>query len=198
MPEIDNFTMTYIAIPALIFLSRVADVTIGTLRIVFISKGLKLLAPLLGFFEILIWLLAMSKIFQNLDNWFYFIAYAGGFAMGNFIGLKIEERIALGFVNIRIITQKSGAELIQNLSDLGYGVTYLDAYGSKGPVNVIYCVLKRKDLTEVTQIIKHFNPKAFYTLEDIRLTNSGVFRTPPLNQKNPIPVRKLLFTVIIV
>lgn len=190
IPEADSFTMIYIAIPLLIFLSRVADVTIGTLRIVFISKGLKALAPILGFFEILIWLLAMSKIFQNLDNWFYFIAYAGGFAMGNYIGLKIEERIALGFVNIRIITQKSGLELIQSLSEAGYGVTYLDAHGSKGPVNIIYCVLKRKDITEVTQIIKHYNPKAFYTLEDIRSTNSGVFRTRSLGHKNPIPVRK--------
>jgi uncharacterized protein YebE (UPF0316 family) len=190
IPEADSFAITYIAIPLLIFLSRVADVTIGTLRIVFISKGLKVLAPVLGFFEILIWLIAMSKIFQNLDNWFYFIAYAGGFAMGNYIGLKIEEHIAMGFVNIRIITQKSGVDLIENLTEAGYGVTYLDAYGSKGPVNIIYCVLKRKDVSEVTQIIKHFNPKAFYTLEDIRITNSGVFRTRSLGQKNPIPVRK--------
>ncbi|WP_439183090.1 DUF2179 domain-containing protein [Carboxylicivirga taeanensis] len=190
MPAIDSFTVTYIAIPLLIFLSRVADVTIGTLRIVFISKGLKLLAPILGFFEILIWLLAMTKVFENLDNWLYFIAYAGGFAMGNYVGLKIEERLALGFVNIRITTQKSGAELIQNLTELGYGVTYMNAFGSKGQVNVIYCVLKRKDISEVTQIIKKFNPKAFYTLEDIRLANSGVFRNRPMAQRNPFPLRK--------
>ncbi|MCU4155993.1 DUF2179 domain-containing protein [Carboxylicivirga sp. A043] len=190
MLDIDGFTMTYIAIPLLIFLSRVADVTIGTLRIVFLSKGFKVLAPVLGFFEVLIWLLAMTKIFENLDNWFYFIAYAGGFAMGNYIGLIIEERIALGVVNIRIITQKSGVELIKNLSESGYGVTHLDAHGSKGPVHIIYCILKRKDVAEVTEIIKRFNPKAFYTLEDIRFTNSGVFRKRVLGQKNPIPIRK--------
>ncbi|WP_430811693.1 MULTISPECIES: DUF2179 domain-containing protein [unclassified Carboxylicivirga] len=190
MATIDSFTVTYIAIPLLIFLSRVADVTIGTLRIVFISKGLKILAPILGFFEILIWLLAMSKIMQNLDNWLYFVAYAGGFAMGNYVGLKIEERLALGYVNIQIVTQKPGTYLIQNLSEAGYGVTYLNAHGSKGNVNIIYCVLKRKDLPEVTGIIKKFNPKAFYTLEDIRLANSGVFRTRHLAQKNPVPLRK--------
>ncbi|MBS2209842.1 DUF2179 domain-containing protein [Carboxylicivirga mesophila] len=190
MSALDSFTITYIAIPLLIFLSRVADVTIGTLRIVFISKGLKLLAPILGFFEILIWLLAMSKVFQNLDNWLYFIAYAGGFAMGNYVGLKIEERLALGYVNIRITTQKPGTELIQSLSEAGYGVTYMNAHGSKGHVNIIYCVLKRKDITEVTEIIKRFNPKAFYTIEDIRLANSGVFRTRALGQKNPFPLRK--------
>ena len=190
MPELDSFAITYIAIPLLIFLSRVADVTIGTIRIVFISKGLKLLAPILGFFEILIWLMAMSKVFQNLDNWLYFVAYAGGFAMGNFVGLKIEERLALGYVNIRITTQKPGTELIQNLSEAGYGVTYMHAYGSKGQVNVIYCVLKRKDIPEVTRIIHRFNPKAFYTLEDIRLANSGVFRTRSLGQRSAFPLRK--------
>ncbi len=190
MPAVDSFAITYIAIPLLIFLSRVADVTIGTLRIVFISKGLKLLAPLLGFFEILIWLLAMTKVFENLDNWLYFVAYAGGFAMGNYVGLKIEEHLALGFVNLRITTQKPGTELIQTLSAAGYGVTYMNAFGSKGHVNVIYCVLKRKDIPEVTGFIKKFNPKAFYTLEDIRLANSGVFRTRTLVQKNPFPLRK--------
>ncbi|MBI9062192.1 MAG: DUF2179 domain-containing protein [Marinilabiliaceae bacterium] len=186
----DSFAITYIAIPALIFIARVADVSIGTIRIVFISKGLKVLAPLLGFFEILIWLLAMSKIFENLDNWFYFIAYAGGFAMGNYLGLKIEERLALGYVNIRIITQKSGMDLIQKLSDNGYGVTYMNAHGSKGQVNVIYCILKRKDVSQITALIKEFNPKAFYTLEDIRFANLGVFPSRSMAGRYPIPLRK--------
>ena len=186
----DSFALTYVAIPALIFLSRVADVTLGTLRIVFVSKGLKLLAPLLGFFEILIWLMAMTKIFQNLDNWFYFIAYAGGFAMGNYVGLKLEERLALGYVNIRIITQKSGADLIKNLSEGGYGVTYMHAHGSMGDVNVIYCVIKRKNITDITKIIKAFNPNAFYTLEDIRFANLGVFPSRSMSGGYPIPLRK--------
>ncbi len=187
----DSFLFTYVAIPALIFLARVADVSIGTIRIVFVSKGLKILAPVLGFFEILIWLMAMSKIFENLDNWFYFIAYAGGFATGNYIGLKIEERLALGYVNIRIITQKSGADLIAKLAEKGYGVTYMNAHGSKGQVNVIYCVLKRKNIDDITAMIKEFNPKAFYTMEDIRFANSGVFPARSMAQNySSFPVRK--------
>lgn len=190
MFEADSFFIVYVAIPALIFLSRVADVTIGTLRIVFVSKGLKLLAPILGFFEILIWLVAMSKIFQNLDNWFYFVAYAGGFAMGNFVGLKLEERLALGYVNIRIITQKSGEDLIKKLSASGFGVTYMNAQGSLGAVNVIYCVIKRKDIPMVTSIVKEINPNAFYTMEDIRFANLGVFPVRSIVSKQFIPLRK--------
>ncbi|MFO8000871.1 MAG: DUF2179 domain-containing protein [Marinilabilia sp.] len=171
----EGFLTTWILIPALIFFARVADVSIGTIRIVFISKGVKYLAPLLGFFEILIWLLAMTKIFQNLDNWFYFIAYSGGFAVGNYVGLLIEERLALGFANLRIITQKPGETLINRLQEEGFGITWIDAYGSRGEVNIIYCVIKRTDFKKASDLIKRYNPKAFFTIEDIRFANQGVF-----------------------
>ena len=171
----EGFWTTWVLIPALIFFARVADVTIGTIRIVFISRGLKFLAPLLGFFEILIWLLAMTKVFQNLDNWFYFIIYSAGFAIGNFVGLLIEEKLALGYINLRIITQKSGQELAYKLSEQGFGVTWIDAYGARGEVNVIYCVIKRTDFKKASNLIMQYNPRAFFTIEDIRSANQGVF-----------------------
>jgi uncharacterized protein YebE (UPF0316 family) len=171
----EGFWYTWVLIPALIFIARVADVSIGTIRIVFISKGLKLLAPLLGFFEIFIWLLAMTKVFENLDNWFYFIAYSAGFATGNYIGLLIEEKLALGYANLQIITQKSGIELARKLSEEGFGVTWNDANGSRGEVTVIYCVIKRTNFKKVSEIIMKYNPRAFYTIQDIRFANQGVF-----------------------
>ncbi|SFD94991.1 DUF2179 domain-containing protein [Thermophagus xiamenensis] len=171
----ESFWYSWVLIPAMIFLARVADVTIGTVRIVFISKGLKMLAPLLGFFEIFIWLIAMTKIFQNLDNWFYFIAYSGGFATGNYIGLKIEEKLALGYVNLQIITQNPGEELAKKLASQGFGVTWHEAHGSRGEVTVIYCVIKRSGFKEATSLIKEYNPKAFYIIEDVRFANQGVF-----------------------
>ena len=170
-----EFITTWVIIPLLIFIARIADVSLGTLRIVFVSKGMKMLAPILGFFEIIIWLLAVSRIFENLDNWIYFISYAAGFSAGNYIGLLIEERIALGFINLRIITQLSGEELISRLSCEGFGVTSVDAKGSLGKVNIIYCVIKRSDYQRVAQLIKEYNPQAFYTIEDIRFANKGVF-----------------------
>lgn len=175
MDFLDTFWITWVFIPLMIFFARVSDVTIGTLRIVFVSKGFKFLAPILGFFEVFIWLLAMSKIFQNLDNWLYYVAYSAGFAVGNYIGLLIEERLALGFVNLRIITLASGDALIKRLSTEGFGVTTTEAMGTRGRVNVIYCVIKRSDYKHVAKIILEYNPKAFYTIEDIRFANQGVF-----------------------
>ena len=174
--EVDfSFWTSWIVVPLLIFMARVADVTLGTIRIVFVSKGMKALAPILGFFEVFIWLIAVSKIFENLDNWLYYVAYAAGFATGNYVGLIIEERIALGFINMRIITHLSGEALIKRLSGEGYGVTSVEATGSKGKVNIIYCIIKRSDYKQVVALIDEYNPKAFYTIEDIKFASQGVF-----------------------
>ncbi len=177
----DSFWITWVLIPFLIFAARASDVTIGTIRIVFISKGYKILVPLLGFFEIMIWLLAMTKIFENLDNWLYFFAYAGGFATGNYIGIIIEERIALGYLNLKIITQKPGRELIDRLIEENYGVTWSEANGSRGRVNVIHCVIKRTAFDEVAKLVNQYNPNAFYTIDDVRFANEGVF--PPSGRR---------------
>ncbi len=173
----DSVWFTWVIIPILIFLARVTDVSLGTVRIVFVSKGYKFLAPLLGFFEVLIWLIAMSKVFENLNNWLYYIAYAGGFATGNYVGLLLEERLALGYINLKIVTQLSGRDLIKRLSAENYGVTWTEANGSRGKVNVIHCVIKRSSFNAVANLINEYNPRAFYTIDDIRFAREGVF--PP-------------------
>lgn len=162
---------TYGTLPFLIFLSRIIDVSLDTLRIVFVSKGDKLIAPILGFFEILIWLMAITRIMQNLDNVSCYIAYAGGFAAGNFIGLKIEEKLAMGIQMFRIITQKDASLLIEYLSESGFGATSIEASGINGKVHIIYSVVKRSDNKRMIEIINKFNPNAFYSIEDIRKVN---------------------------
>lgn len=171
----DSSLFTYVLLPALIFFSRVLDVTIGTVRIVMVSKGQKFWAPFLGFFETLIWLIAISKIFQNLDNWVCYVAYAGGFAMGNYVGLRIEEKLAVGIVKIQIITRKNAANLIENLIAKGYGITHHDAHGSSENVSIIYSIIKRTEIKKVEEIVKSTNPKAFYSVEDVKFVNEGVF-----------------------
>ncbi len=166
---------TYFIVPVLIFLARIVDVSLGTLRIILLSKGKKYFAPILGFFEVLIWIVAISKILQNLDNYVNYIAYAGGFAAGNFIGIFIEEKLALGVMVVRIITSKEAPKLVNNLQNDGFGVTVLNAQGSKEKVNVIYTVIKRNNLKDVIFIIKKHNPKAFFSVEDLRFTNEGIF-----------------------
>lgn len=164
-------------IPVLIALARICDVSIGTLRIIFLSKGLKLWAPILGFFEVSIWLLAISKVMENLTNPINYIAYALGFSMGNYIGMYIENRIALGMVVVRIITKRDSQELVAALRERKYSVTVVDAEGNKGPVNIVFTVIKRSDIKTITPMILHYNPQAVYSIEDVRHASDAHFPT---------------------
>lgn len=170
---------TYFILPFLIFLSRIIDVTIGTIRIVMVAKGQKVWAPVLGFFEVLIWLIAISRIFENLDNWMCYFGYAAGFATGNYIGLKLEEKLAMGIIKIQIITRKSADLLIEQLKASGYGITHHDAKGGSEDVSIIYTIIKRTKLEKVVEQIKSFNPNAFYSIEDVRFVSHGVFPEKP-------------------
>jgi len=165
-----------IIVPLLIFCARICDVSIGTIRIIFVSKGYRYLAPLLGFFEVFIWLMAMTKIMQNLDRWYYYLAYCGGFATGNFIGIILEEKIAIGYASIRVISRIPASDLIKQLQDAGHGVTYHSAEGSTGPVEVIYTIIKRTEVQATIALINEFNPKAFFTIEEVKTVNEGIHR----------------------
>lgn len=167
----------YGVLPLVIFMARVGDVSLGTFRIIAVSRGRKSLATVLGFFEVLIWLVAIGQIFGNLTNVVGYIAYALGFATGNYIGILLEERLAMGEVLIRIITRQSGENLTAKLREQNIGVTVVDAQGATGGVHVIFAVIKRRDVVAVVETIREFNPKAFYTLEDVRAVNKGVFPT---------------------
>ena len=186
----DSSFFSYAILPLLIFLARICDVSIGTMRIIFVSKGRKYLAPTLGFFEVLIWIIAISKIMQNLDNYVNYVAYAAGFATGNYIGMIIEEKLALGIQMIRVFAYQRGPELVQSLNSKGYGATSVEAYGAKEKVHLIYTIVHRNELGNVLDIIDRFNPKAFYTIEDIKAVNEGIFR--PRIQKNVIPFASIL------
>lgn len=155
-------------------MARIVDVSLGTLKIIFMSKGYKFLAPILGFFEVLIWLLAITRIFQNLDNWVCYVAYAFGFALGSFIGMKIEEKLALGVQLIRIITRKDASTLTKVLREGGYGVTSIPAIGSTGKVGILYSIVNRKSIKDVVHVIQKHNPNAFYTIEDIRFVSHQI------------------------
>jgi uncharacterized protein YebE (UPF0316 family) len=169
-----NF-FSYALLPLLIFLARICDVSIGTLRIIFVAKGKKYVAPVLGFFEVLIWITAISKIMQNLDNYVNYIAYAAGFATGNFVGMIIEEKLAMGIQMIRIFMNERGPELVTSLNDSGFGATNVEGHGAKDKVHIIFTIVQRNDLAKVLDIINRFNPDAFYTIEDVKTVNEGIF-----------------------
>jgi uncharacterized protein YebE (UPF0316 family) len=172
---LNSETFAYILLPLFIFLARIIDVSLGTLRIIFTTKGMRSVAPLVGFFEILIWLLAISRIMQDLDNWISYIAYAAGFATGNFVGMYLEEKLAIGHEMIRVITRKDATALIDNLRSGGYGVTSVKAQGIDGEVAVIFIIARRSMIKSVLDKINHFNPRALYTVEAIKYVNREIF-----------------------
>lgn len=181
----DSELFKWVILPALIVLCRIVDVTLGTIRIIYIARGMRYLAPVFGFFEILVWLFAIGQIMRNLTNPIYYLAYAVGFTLGNFVGILVEERLAVGNAVVRIITQKDSDRLIDQLRAEGYGVTVLNAIGATGMVKVIFTIVKRKSLKEVIGTIRKFNPRAFFSIEDVRAASEGIF--PPSRQGSGFP-----------
>jgi len=163
--------VNYVLLPLLIFATRIVDVSIGTLRLIFVAKGLKYLAPILGFFEVLIWIIVVGKLMSGKTEMIIYIAYAAGFAAGNYIGMLLEEKLAFGKVLIRIIIQKKSHKIINKLRELNYPATIVNGEGKNGRVKVAFSIVKKKDLSKVKEAIHEINPKAFYTIEDVKYVN---------------------------
>ncbi len=171
--------LTWVILPLFIFAARVVDVSLGTMRIIFTSRGKYLLAPLLGFIEVFIWIVAVSQLVRNIHNLVAYLAYAAGFALGTYIGLQIERRLAIGKLILRIIVQADGEELAKQLHDASFGITVVDAHGSTGAVKLIYTIINRRDLKVVETLINTFNPRAFISVEEVSETRAGFFPTRP-------------------
>jgi len=165
----------WVILPILIFLSRITDVSLGTVRLIFVSRGMKYLAPVVGFFEVLIWILVIGQIMQHLSNPICYVAYAGGFAAGNFVGLLIAEKLSLGMVLIRVITPKEMGGLVECLKQRRYGVTCIEGEGANGPVEIVFTIVPRRDVGTVVKLVKTFNSQAFYTIEEVDFAERGVF-----------------------
>ncbi|MBI2344059.1 MAG: DUF2179 domain-containing protein [Deltaproteobacteria bacterium] len=174
----DPWLWELVILPVLIFVARLGDVTLATVRIIYLSKGIKRVASLLGFFEMLIWLLAIGQVMQHLTSGIHYVAYAAGFACGNYLGMMIEDRLAVGRVIFRIITRHCADELLTHLRREGYGVTVVDAMGAAGPVKILFTVLDRQHVDNVILMIEQYNPRAFYSIEDVRTASEGTFRVP--------------------
>lgn len=161
-------------LPAFIFVAEMCVVTISTMRTIFVARGMKLLAPLLGFFEVSIWLFAIGQVMSNLSDWSCSAAFAGGFTLGNFLGILLEEKLAMGSLVVRIITSRDPAELIADLRSAGYGVTCVDGQGSQGPVRIVLSVIRRKELDRVLCLARRFDPKVFYSVDDLHSAAESV------------------------
>ncbi|WP_026950505.1 DUF2179 domain-containing protein [Algoriphagus mannitolivorans] len=160
--------LNYVLMPLLIFVARIGDVSINTLRIMFMMNGKKNIVPILGFFEALIWLLAIGQIFQNVNNPLSYLAYAGGFATGTYVGMTLDEKLALGRVLVRVITPKPLPELIEYMKEHNFRFTSVGAEGRYGKVNLLFTVMKRDQMHDFIAKVKKIEEKAFYTIESVK------------------------------
>lgn len=181
-------------IPLLIFLARVCDVSIGTLRSIIVMSGHKVLAALLGFVEIVVWVYAVGAALKHLTEPLAIIAYASGFATGVLLGMWIEERLALGYRVIRIISPRSETEVTERLRERGYMMTRVDGQGPSGPVEICFLVLRRRALPPLLRHIREIMPSAYVTVERVETPHAnGVpressFRLAPWRRM--LPLRK--------
>jgi uncharacterized protein YebE (UPF0316 family) len=171
----DSNLFTWVILPVLIFCARIVDMSLDTMRVIMVGRGRKALAALMGFFEVCIWLLVARQVIAHLPNVACFFAYAFGFATGNYVGMMIEERMAVGFQLVRVITDGSAKDLIERFRKAGYGVTCIPAQGMEGEVEIVFTIVPRKDVQKVVATVRGFNPAAFCSIEDVRDVKAGIF-----------------------
>lgn len=172
----DPFWFKWVILPILICLARILDQSIGTLRIIFLSRGMKLLTPILAFFESIIWLVAVSQILKHVDNFMTFIAYGLGFALGNYVGILLDEKMSMGNSVVRIFPNIDTSDFIKYMKDNNFGYTLINAEGSKGALTIIFSIVKRKHLPLFIESIDKLMPNAFYTIEEVKSVKKGIFQ----------------------
>lgn len=166
---------SWVVLPLLIVIARMVDVTLGTLRIIFVSRGNRIIAPILGFFEVLVWVIVISQIMQNLNNPLNYFAYALGFAIGNYLGIQAEDKLAIGHLVIRLFVTEGEENIMKKIIDAGFGVTSIQGKGATNEVTILFSVIKRKDLESFLSIINESDEKIFYSVESAREAHLGIY-----------------------
>jgi len=169
---------SWVIVPLLIFIARILDVSLQTIRIIAISRNIRWLAPIVGFFEVFIWLVAIGQIMKNYSHILTYVAYASGFATGTYIGMLITEKMSLGMVLIRIISSNGTSELKAQLRTHQFGYTTIPGQGAEGPVEILFTVVKRHKLELILNVIKAVAPKAFYSVEEVAQARSMLYPLP--------------------
>lgn len=169
-PE-DLFALPYG--PLVIFCLRIVDVSLDTLRVLFVVRGRRVIAGSLGFFQAMIWIFAVGNAIRHIDSFWHIFGYAGGFGMGTVIGVTIENALAYGLSTVRIVSRLGGVEIAQALRDRGYGVTEMSGVGRDGTVEIVNSVVQRQDLDDVMKIVDRWDDTAFVTVEEPKVLRGG-------------------------
>jgi uncharacterized protein YebE (UPF0316 family) len=161
--------MNPVWLAGVVYCARIVDVSLGTFRTLMVVRGYRALAAAIGFFEILIWIVAISSVITNLDTWYLIVAYAGGYATGNFVGMLLEARIAIGSELVRAISLRSDGHLAQALQSSGWDAVAIPGSGpGREPVEIVLVVEPRRRIRQLLAAIREIDPDAVYTTSDIR------------------------------
>jgi uncharacterized protein YebE (UPF0316 family) len=166
-------------LPLVIFCMRICDVSLDTLRMIFIMRGLRVLAVVFGFLAVLIWLAAISTVFKNLDKPLNMIAYAAGYAAGNWVGMWLENRLAIGQQIVQLISFDLEGRLAEGLRKMGFVVTELEGHGRDAPVKICFVATRRREVAALIRQATLLEPEVFVTVEDVRSVNRPLFRHAP-------------------
>lgn len=163
-----------------VFSARIIDVSIGTMRTILLVKGQRRIASVLGFFEVMIYLIVLGKVVGNIDQPVLILAYCLGYATGNIIGSKIEEKLSIGQLFAQVIVKEMLDELVQKLRDAGFGVTIFEGEGREGRSYMLNIILDRKQVRKLHEIIDGCDCGAFITTMDVRSSLGGYFQPKKL------------------
>jgi uncharacterized protein YebE (UPF0316 family) len=150
---------------------------LDTIRVLFVVRGRKGLSWILGFFQSIIFVVAISTVLTQMDNLLNVLAYAGGFATGNVVGMLIEERLAIGHIQLNVVSSTRGASIAEQLRSSGYAVTEIPARGKNGTVTMLSVGVRRKDVDDVETVVLEADSEAFITAEDVRPVRRGFWRS---------------------
>ncbi len=165
--------------PLVIFLLRIVDVGLSTIRILLAVRNRHKLVPVIGFFEVLIWVFAAGNAIRHLDSAWHILGYAAGFSAGTLVGLRLEAKLAIGLATMRIITTHMGAALADGLRQLGCGATEVLGQGRHGPVQIVFSTVPRRRIPDVIAEVERWDPQAFITVEEPREIRRGWMHSTP-------------------
>ena len=160
-----------------IFVLRVLNIALDTLRFMLTMRGKRGISWILGFIESVLFVVVIGSVINDLNNILNIIGYSAGFATGTVVGMAIEKRLAIGYVHLNIISRQKGANLADTLRNANYAVTEIPALGKDGAVSLLDCSIRRKDMKDIEQLILEADPDAFITVEDITPIKHGYWRT---------------------
>jgi uncharacterized protein YebE (UPF0316 family) len=169
----------------LIFSARIIDVSCDTMRVLFTVRGKRSIAGILGFIQALVWIFAVGTAIRFLDSWLHVLGYAAGYAMGNMVGITIEQAVAYGIATVRIVSRHGGVEIAEALRERGYGVTEFSGFGREGNVEIVNSVVHRNDLDDILEIVDSWDNEAFVTVEEPKLLRGGSMATREWRVVNP-------------